>query len=80
MAAYMANGARLGWLLFAEQQAVKIWPAGGAANAPGEPLRVEPALELGDVELLPGLRLELAYLARGPSGALQAATMTSQPW
>jgi hypothetical protein len=23
---------------------------------------------------------ELAYLARGPSGALQAATMTSRPW
>jgi hypothetical protein len=60
MAAYMANDARLGWLLFAEQRAVEIWRAGGAANAPCEPLRIEPALELGDVELLPGLRLELA--------------------
>jgi len=27
MAAYIANGARLGWLLFPEQQAVEIWQA-----------------------------------------------------
>jgi len=80
MVAYMANGARLGWLLFAEQRDLEIWRAGDAANAPGEPLRIEPALELVDGELLPGLRLGLAYLARGPSGALLAATMTSQPW
>jgi Uma2 family endonuclease len=62
MAAYMANGARLGWLLFAEQRAVEIWRAGGGANVLGEPLRIEPALELGDEELLPGLRLELAEI------------------
>ena len=52
-------------MVFAEQRAVEIWRAGDAANAPGEPLRIEQ---------------ELAYLARGPSGPLQAATMTSQPW
>ena len=80
MAAYMANGARLGWLLFAELRDLEIWRAGGEATVPGESLRIEPALELGDGELLPGLRLGLAYLARGPSGALLAATMTSQPW
>jgi hypothetical protein len=40
MAAYMANGAWLGWLLFAELRDLEIWRAGGAANAPGEPLRV----------------------------------------
>ena len=54
-----------GWMVFAEQRAVEIWRAGDAANAPGEPLRIEQ---------------ELAYLARAPSGALQAATMSSRPW
>ena len=29
---------------------------------PGEPLRIEPALTLGEGELLPGLRLELAEI------------------
>ncbi len=59
-AAYMANGARLGWLLFAEQRAVEIWRTDGGVMEPGEPLRTEPALTLEDGELLPGLRLELA--------------------
>jgi hypothetical protein len=62
MAAYIANGARLGWLLFAEQLAVEIWRAGGGANAPGEPLRIEPALALEGGELMPGLRLELSEI------------------
>ena len=62
MAAFMANGARLGWLLFPEQQAVEIWRADGGVMDPGEPLRIEPALELEDGELLPGLRLELAEI------------------
>jgi Uma2 family endonuclease len=63
MAAYMANGARLGWLLFPEQQAVvMIWRAGGEATDPGSPLRIEPVLELEDGELLPGLRLEQAEI------------------
>ena len=29
MAAYQANGARLGWLLIPHQQAVEVWPASG---------------------------------------------------
>jgi len=30
MATYQANSARLGWLLIPHQQAVEVWPAGGA--------------------------------------------------
>jgi Uma2 family endonuclease len=30
MAAYQANGARLGWLLIPHDQAVEVWPASGA--------------------------------------------------
>jgi Uma2 family endonuclease len=62
MAVYMANGARLGWLLFPEQRAVEICPADGGVMEPGEPLRNEPALTLEGGELLPGLRLELAEM------------------
>ena len=29
MAAYQANGARLGWLLIPHQQTVEVWPASG---------------------------------------------------
>jgi Uma2 family endonuclease len=64
MATYIANGARLGWLLFPEQQAAEIWQAGADASAVVEPLRIEPALSLEGGELLPGLRLELAELWR----------------
>jgi hypothetical protein len=60
MAAYLANGARLGWLLFAEQRDLEIWRAGGEATVPGKSLRIEPALALEGGELLAGLRLELA--------------------
>jgi Uma2 family endonuclease len=62
MAAYMANGARLGWLLFPGQRAAEIWQAGGDRTAPVEPLRIEPALALEGGEVLPGLRLELAEI------------------
>ncbi len=30
MAAYQANGARLGWLLIPHEQAVEVWPTSGA--------------------------------------------------
>jgi Uma2 family endonuclease len=62
MGTYMANGARLGWLLFPEQQAVEIWrpPADPASAA--TPERLEPATLLEDGALLPGLRLDLAEL------------------
>ena len=62
MGTYLANGARLGWLLFPEQQAVEIWrpPADPASAA--TPERLEPATLLEDGALLPGLRLDLAEL------------------
>lgn len=62
MTAYLANGARLGWLLFPEQQAVEIWraPADPASAATSE--RLAPANLLEGGELLPGLRLDLAEL------------------
>jgi len=57
MAAYMANGAQLGWLLFPEQRAVEIWQANGEGE-PG-PQRLEGATQLEGGELFPGLVLEL---------------------
>jgi len=53
MAAYQANGARLGWLLIPHQQAVEIWPASG------DPQRCEklPVLKAGAE--FPGLQLQL---------------------
>jgi Uma2 family endonuclease len=53
LAAYLANGAQLGWLLFPEQRAVEIWRPGA------EPQRLEPAEVLEGGDVLPGLRLEL---------------------
>jgi len=58
MAAYLANGARLGWLLFPQQRAVEIWQAEAMQ-------RIESAAVLEGGELLPGLRLELAELWEG---------------
>jgi Uma2 family endonuclease len=58
MAAYMANGAQLGWLLFPEQRAVEIWQADGAGGEPG-PQRLEGATQLEGGALFPGLVLEL---------------------
>ena len=65
MAAYLANGARLGWLLFPEQRAVEIWQAEAGAAAPVAMQRIEPAAVLEGGALLPGLRLELAELWEG---------------
>ena len=62
MATYLANGARLGWLLFPEQQAVEIWRAPADPGSAATPERLEPATLLEDRELLPGLRLALAEL------------------
>jgi hypothetical protein len=53
MAGYQANGARLGWLLLPEEQAVEIWPAGGA------PQRLERATMLDGGAEIPGLTLQL---------------------
>jgi Uma2 family endonuclease len=55
MELYRANGARLGWLLIPEQQAVEIWSSGDAA-----PQRLAPAQWLDAEDLFPGLRIDLA--------------------
>jgi Uma2 family endonuclease len=65
MAAYLANGARLGWLLFPEQRAVEIWQPGADPAAPVVMERIEAAEVLEGGELLPGLRLELAEIWEG---------------
>ena len=62
MTTYLANGARLGWLLFPEQQAVEIWRPPADPGSAATPERLEPATLLVDRELLPGLRLDLAEL------------------
>ena len=59
---YLANGARLGWVLFPEQQAVEIWRAQADPGSAATPERLEAASVLDGGELLPGLRLELAEL------------------
>ncbi len=59
MAAYQANGASLGWLLFPEEQAVEEW---GAA---GEGRRNEAAARLEAGAVFPGLELELAEIWAG---------------
>ena len=53
MAAYRANGARLGWLLLPDERAVEIWPASG------DPQRQEQATPLEAGPEFPGLRLDL---------------------
>jgi Uma2 family endonuclease len=62
MAAYLANGAQLGWLLFPEQRAVEIWQPGADPGAPAVLQRIEAAEVLEGGEWLPGLRLELAEI------------------
>ena len=53
LAAYLANGAQLGWLLFPDERAVELWRPGG------EPQRLEDAEVLEGGTVVPGLRLEL---------------------
>lgn len=59
MAAYQANGARLGWLLLPETRGVEVW------HASGEPQRLEGLAVLavldGEPEP-PALRLDLAEM------------------
>ncbi|MEB3168177.1 MAG: Uma2 family endonuclease [Synechococcaceae cyanobacterium] len=72
MAAYLANGALLGWLLFPERRAVEIWrapsPQPDPAASPAFPstgvdlVLLEPADVLEGGEAFPGLRLELAEI------------------
>jgi len=65
MAAHLANGARVGWLLFPEQRAVEIWQPGADPAAPVVMERIEAAEVLEGGEWLPGLRLELAEIWEG---------------
>ena len=59
MAAYQANGARLGWLLLPHDQAVEVWPASGA------PQRLVSADVLEGGPAFPGLQLQLAEIWAG---------------
>ena len=65
MAAYLANGAQLGWLLFPQQRAVEIWQPGADPAVPVVMERIEAAEALEGGEWLPGLRLELAEIWEG---------------
>ena len=53
MAAYQANGARVGWLLLPEIRGVEVW------RASGEPQRLKGLAVLDGEPELPDLRLEL---------------------
>jgi Uma2 family endonuclease len=59
MAAYQANGARLGWLLLPHDQAVEVWPASGA------PQRLEQLQVLEATPDIPGLQLQLPEIWAG---------------
>ena len=59
MAAYQTNGARLGWLLIPQEQAVEVWPASG------EPERRELVKVLEATSEFPGLQLQLAEIWAG---------------
>ena len=59
MAAYQANGARLGWLLIPYDQAVEVWPSSGA------PQRLDAADALDAGAEFPGLQLQLAEIWAG---------------
>jgi Uma2 family endonuclease len=59
MARYQANGARLGWLLLPEEQAVEVWTSGGT------PVRHEQAQQLEGSLVFPGLKLDLSEIWAG---------------
>lgn len=56
MVNYLSNGARLGWLLLPEEQAVEIWRENSSSS---DPDRVAPANQLDAADLLPGFHLDL---------------------
>jgi Uma2 family endonuclease len=59
MAAYQANGARLGWLLMPHDQAVEVWPASGESQ------RLEQIDVLEATPEFAGLQLQLAEIWAG---------------
>jgi Uma2 family endonuclease len=76
MAAYLANGARLGWLLFPDQRAVEIWQPGADPAAPVAMQRIEAAEVLGGGRVAPGV----AAGAGGDLGGLASIARALQPW
>lgn len=62
LAAYMANGARLGWLLLPLSRSVEVWTPESAAGAsiPARVLAAGQPLEAG--QQFPGLRIDLAEI------------------
>ena len=65
LAAYMANGARLGWLLLPLSRSVEVWTPESAAGAsiPARVLAAGQPLEAG--QQFPGLRIDLAEIWGG---------------
>ena len=59
MAAYQANGARLGWMLLPHEQVVEVWPASGDSQ------RLERIAVLEAVPEFPALQLQLAEIWAG---------------
>ena len=59
MERYRANGARMGWLLLPDEQAVEMW------RANGEPERLEQAATLDAAPVIPNLQLDLARIWAG---------------
>ena len=59
MAAYQANGARLGWLLIPHKQVVEVWPISGDPKS----FNGIEVLEAGPE--FPGLQLQLAEIWAG---------------
>ena len=59
MTAYQINGARLGWLLIPQEQAVEVFPAFGI------PQRLELLEVLEATRDFPGLQLQLAEIWAG---------------
>ena len=60
MTAYQRNGARLGWLLIPEEQAVEVW---GAQQAGAKtPQRIAPASSISADPIFPGLVINLDEL------------------
>jgi Uma2 family endonuclease len=61
LAAYMANGASLGWLLLPQSRTVEVWKAGAAETANSPLVLTDPAgLEAGPE--FPGLVIDLGRI------------------
>lgn len=59
MAAYQANGARLGWLLLPHERAVEVWGPANQESSQEEPRRLEQAATVEGGAEFPGLCLNL---------------------